>query len=195
VKTIHGDTSHYRSVRARDRQSGAVEERAQRVHTDYQRHARRLDRQYHPLASPPVTLAPGPVSQIILDHVRVRGLVIGAYGEWSWDVEWLLLWLLEEAARTAARRDWRRMGCVSEDVAYGLIVASYRRRMGVVAVREMARHRYRQAQLVGLTRLQLDAIGRERERQRQGVQQAEARAERSVELAQAYVVPAFERRA
>jgi len=169
----------------------SVEERAQRVHPDYQRHARRLDRQYHPLASPPVTLAPGPVSQIILDHVRVRGLVIGAYSEWSWDVEWLL----EEEARTAARRDWRRMGCVSEDVAYGLIVASYRRRMGVVAVREMARHRYRQAQLVGLTRLQLDAIGRERERQRQGVQQAEARAERSVELAQAYVVPAFERRA
>ena len=67
--------------------------------------------------------------------------------------------------------------------------------MGVVAVREMARHRYRQAQLVGLTRLQLDAIGRERELQRRGVQQAEARAERSVELAQAYVVPAFERRA
>ena len=65
----------------------------------------------------------------------------------------------------------------------------------VVAVREMARHRYRQAQLVGLTRLQLDAIGRERELQRRGAQQAEAWAERSVELAQAYVVPAFERRA
>ena len=65
------------------------------------------------------------------------------------DVEWLL----EEAARTAARRDWRRMGMAGEQVAYALIVASYRRRMGVVAVREMARHRYRQSQYAGLTRL------------------------------------------
>ena len=43
----------------------------------------------------------------------------------------------------------------------------------------MARHRYRQSQYVGLTRLQLDEIGRERDLQRQGAQQAEARAERA----------------
>jgi hypothetical protein len=79
------------------------------------------------------------VEQIVLDHDRVRGAVLGGYGEWSMDVEWLL----EEAARTAARRDWRRMGFPGEDVAYGLIVATYRRRMGVIAVREMARHRHR----------------------------------------------------
>ena len=115
--------------------------------------------------------------------------MIGAYGEWSWDVEWLL----EEAARTAARRDWRRMGVAGEAVAYGFLVASYRRRMGVVAVREMARHRYRQSQLAGLTRMQLDEIGRERQTQRAGAERAEARAERSVELAQARVPPAFER--
>ena len=48
----------------------------------------------------------------------------------------------------------------------------------------MARHRYRQSRFVGLTRLQLDEIGRERDLQRQGAQQAEARAERAVELAQ-----------
>ena len=45
-----------------------------------------------------------------------------------------------------------------QQVAYGLIVASYRRRMGVIAVREMARHRYRQSQFAGLTRLQLDEV-------------------------------------
>ena len=45
----------------------------------------------------------------------------------------------------------------------------------------------------GLTRLQLDEIGRERDLQRQGAQQAEARAERAVELAQERVVPAHER--
>ena len=48
-------------------------ERAQQVHTEYLRHARQLDRRYHPQASPPVTLTPGPVEQIVLDHDRARG--------------------------------------------------------------------------------------------------------------------------
>ena len=52
-----------------------------------------------------------------------------------------------------------------QQVAYGLIVASYRRRMGVIAVREMARHR--ESQFAGLTRLQLDEVGRERQVQQQ----------------------------
>ena len=96
------------------------------------------------------------------------------------------------------RRAWRRGGSEAELAAHGSgvggdLVASYRRRMGIVAVREMARHRYRQSQYVGLTRLQLDEIGRERDLQRQGAQQAEARAERAVELAQERVVPAYER--
>ena len=177
----------WKTAKARDRQSGAVEERAQHVHTEYLRHARQLDRRYHPQASPPVTLTPGPVEQIVLDHDCVRGAVLGGYGEWSMDVEWLL----EEAARTAARRDWRRMGFPGEDVAYGLIVATYQRRMGVIAVREMARHRYRQSQYAGLTRLQLDEVGRERQVQRQGARRAEALAEGSVELAQAMVPQAL----
>ena len=83
------------------------------------------------------------------------------------------------------------MGAAGEDVAYGFIVASYRRRMGVIAVREMARHRYRQSQFAGLTRLQLDEVGRERQMQRQGAQRAEALAEGSVELAQAMVPQAL----
>ena len=87
------------------------------------------------------------MEQILLDHDRTRGIVLGGDGEWSCDVEWLL----EEAAHTAARRDWRRMGVVSESVAYGFLVASYRRRMGLVAVREMARHRYRQSQFVAMS--------------------------------------------
>ena len=106
-----------------------------------------------------------------------------------WDVEWLL----EEAARAAAHRDWRRMGVPSEAVAYGFLVASYRRRMGLVVVREMARHRWRQAQLAGLTRHQLDEIAREREAQRQGAARATERADRSIEIALAHVPSAFER--
>ena len=42
--------------------------------------------------------------------------------------------------------------------------------MGVVAVWEMARHRYRQSQLAGLTRMKLDEIGRERQAQRAGAE-------------------------
>ena len=84
-------------------------------------------------------------------------------------------------------------GCSSESVAYSRIVASYRRRMGVVAVREMARHRIRQSAYVGLTRQQLDDIMQERERQRDRLEAAAAAADRSVEIAQSYVVPAFER--
>ena len=84
------------------------------------------------------------------------------------------------------------MGFPGEDVAYGLIVATYRRRMGVIAVREMARHRYRQSQYAGLTRLQLDEVGRERQVQRhEGARRADALAEGSVELAQAMVPQAL----
>ena len=46
--------------------------------------------------------------------------------------------------------------------------------------------------LLGLTRLQHDEIGRERQVQRQGAQRAEARAEMSVELAQARILPTYE---
>ena len=187
--SIHAGSSRYTThARARDRQCGAVEERAQQVHPDYVRHARQLDRRYHGPGTITHRYPVGPVEQVLLDHVWTRGLVFGAYGEWSWDVEWLL----EEAARAAAQRDWRRMGVVSRDVAYGFLVASYRRRMGVVAVREMARHRYRQSQMVGLTRAQLSGIAREAQRHRDGEARGEERAERAVEMAQERVVPAFE---
>ena len=74
-----------------------------------------------------------------------------------------------------------------------LIVASYRRRLGIVVVREFARHRYRQSQLVGLTREQLTAIARDAQRQRAGATRGEELAALVVELAQQRVVPAAER--
>ena len=55
-------------ARARDRQSGAVEERAQQVHPAYIRHARVLDRRLHPAGSPTHRYPHGPVEQVILDH-------------------------------------------------------------------------------------------------------------------------------
>ena len=50
-----------------------------------------------------------------------------------------------------------------------------------------------QSAYVGLTRQQLDDIMQERERQRDRLEAAAAAADRSVEIAQSYVVPAFER--
>ena len=88
------------------------------------------------------------------------------------------------------------MGCSSESVAYSRIVrVAYRSPAHgpVVAVREMARHRIHQSAYVGLTRQQLDDIMQERERQRDRLEAAAAAADRSVEIAQSYVVPAFER--
>ena len=59
--------------------------------------------------------------------------------------------------------------------------------------REFARHRYRQSQLVGLTREQLTAIARDAQRQRAGATRGEELAALVVELAQQRVVPAAER--
>jgi len=81
MKTIHVGTALYRTPRARDRhrpqRSSGVEQRAQAVHPAYVHHARELDRRYHRLRSPPLTITPGPVEQILLDHDRTRGIVLG----------------------------------------------------------------------------------------------------------------------
>ena len=164
-----------------------MEERAQQVHPEYLATSATHGswRRYHPQASPPVTIAPGPVEQVVLDHDRVRGVVIGGYGEWSMDVEWIL----EEAARTAARRDWSGMGLPGEQVAYAR--SSSRPTVGAWASSQYGRWRgtdtASRSSRASLTRLQLDEVGRERQVQQQGRQRAEALAERSVEIAQAMV--------
>ena len=65
-----------------------------------------------------------------LAWARERGC-FEAYGEWSWDVEWLL----EEAASRAAQTSWARMGYRRATEARALILQWYRRRMGITVVR------------------------------------------------------------
>jgi len=65
----------------------------------------------------------------------VRGLVFGAWGEASPDIEKLLTWL----AGLGASRHWRTMGCLEEAKARGILAWSLRRRWGLTAVRENAR--------------------------------------------------------
>ena len=123
-----------------------------------------------------------PILQLLLSHGRVRGAVFGAYGEWSWDVEWLL----EEAASQAAQTSWARMGYRRPSEARALILQWYRRRMGITVVRAMARHRWRHSQYVGLTGVQLEHARRraDREHQRRAREQAEARSDEVVRMAQ-----------
>ena len=92
--------------------------------------------------------------------------------------------LIEAAASTAAHRLWRRMGGRSESSARAILITSYRRRMGLTVVREMASHVIRQSQLAGLSREQLGQVTRERQIQRAGTARAVAGAMRAVEIAQ-----------
>ena len=88
----------------------------------------------------------------------MRGLVFGQYGEWSEDVDSLL----ELAATSRARRDWRFLGARSQSEARGVFIALYRRRLGCFVVREYARHRLRRIPFIGLTREQVTTRRRRR---------------------------------
>ena len=143
--------------------SGAVQARAQRVHTDYVRHARTLDARYYP-AGHPRHGDPGPILQLLLSHGRVRGAVLGAYGEWSWDVEWLL----DEAASHTAQASWARMGYRQAGHggarAHSPVVQATN---GVLAKVAMARHCWHHLQYVGLTGVQLEHSRRRADREHQ----------------------------
>ena len=87
----------------------------------------------------------------------------------------------------------------NEAEARACVLSRLRRRVGLVVVREMARHRWRHTQLVGLTRAQLTAIGREAPLQRIQAMRATRStrtADHAIEVAQAYFRyfrPAFAR--
>ena len=51
-----------------------------------------------------------------------------------------------------ATKHWRLLGARSQGEVHGFYVAQLRRRMGVTAVREFARHRLRRAAYVGVPR-------------------------------------------
>lgn len=146
VKTIHGGSDCYQSARAAEQQSGAVQERAYRVIGEVRRHAERLDRELHPPGDTRIALreaALGPT----------RGLVFGQYGEASADVHALI----ELTARREAERRWRRHGARTLAEAVSALTADVRRHVGIVAVREMARHRLRRVQWVGVPRSAVEA--------------------------------------
>ena len=153
VKTIHAGSGHYYSLRGREEQSGAVHDRELQVWTDYQSHARALDRAHSPAGQQP-----------ILDRLRsfgrTRGLIYGAYGEASHDVHALI----SIAADARARELWRAHGASSVAAMRSFLVSQARRRVGMAAVQAMARHRLDRLPFVGCSR----AVVQARAQRRQG---------------------------
>ena len=140
VKVVFGGGGVYSSARARDDRSGAVAHRAKQVAGEYRNHANRLDRDHS---------APGttPIRDRLNSFTEVRALVLGQYGEASADVHHLII----ACATEMARKQWQWLGARNENEAHAAIISTLRTRLGLITVREMARHRLRRVCFVGVS--------------------------------------------
>ena len=138
LKTLHHGTSTYPFTAQR---CEAVARRARALPAEYASKATRVDRQY--CGTPEGEI--GPVARRLQSFEAVRGLVFGAWGECSPDVEKLLSWL----AGVGAVRHWRGMGCRDETGARGILAWYLRRRWALTAMREHARLKLGRLQFVG----------------------------------------------
>ena len=133
VKTLHRGSSTYKRSDVREGVRGrAVERRANAVHSEYVRKAKRLDREFGPQLAEGET---GLVEAKLAEFGRVRGFVFGASGESSPDVEAFI----HELGAMGASRSWRNMGARSELEAKGLIKQMAREAIGIAIVRGNAR--------------------------------------------------------
>ena len=135
LKTIHlslADGGFYRPASLGAR-AGNVAERARRVPIEYVDHARRLDDRHHGVDRDDAR--GGPVLAALRAWPPVLGLIFGAFGEASDEVEELV----QEVATRRASAEWRRMGAREEAEARAFILAQLRRQWGCCAVRERAR--------------------------------------------------------
>ena len=78
----------------------------------------------------------------------MKVLVFGNYGECSADVHHLL----DACATAVARKTWQWVGARNEAEARACVLSRLRRRVGLVVVREMARHRLRRVPYIGVPR-------------------------------------------
>ena len=72
----------------------------------------------------------GPLEAEVKRHGRIDGLVFGAYGEASSDVEQLV----QKIAAGSAQRHWRGMGARDVMEAKSILIARARKWLGVEAV-------------------------------------------------------------
>ena len=124
--------SLYRPIRFhRARVCGAVNKRAQEVHTEYDKKARKIDVQYNAWLGP----EPGPVERKLAQFGRVEGLAVGVHGEGSDD----LLKLLDRISERGAVRRFHQLGFSSAKRALPVIKRYTTMVVGIEALRGTAR--------------------------------------------------------
>ena len=109
----------------------AVARRARAIPAEYAAKTSRVDSVYCGTPDGEV----GPVARRLVTFDPVLGLVFGAWGEASPQVEKLLSWLAKEGSTKL----WRDMGCADAAAARGILAWSIRRRWAMTALRQNAR--------------------------------------------------------
>jgi len=138
LKTLHiGSTTYQPSGHRCD----AVARRARALPAEYSAKARRLDQQFCGASAGQV----GPVEAKLRSFDPVRGIVFGAFGEGSPDVERLI----SAFAKVGAARHWQGMLATSPQEAIGVIAWMLRRRWAMTALRENARLKLERLEYVG----------------------------------------------
>ena len=138
LKTLHAGPATYPSSVHR---CGAVARRARALPAEYAAKARHVDQRF---CGTPAD-ATGPVETKLRTFDPVRGLVFGAWGEASPDVERLL----SAFCRSGAQHHWRGMQAESASNAQGVLAWMLRRRWGMTALREAARLKLERLEFVG----------------------------------------------
>ena len=138
LKTLHVGPSTYAPALHR---CEAVARKARTLPSVYAAKAREVDVRFCHTA--PGTV--GPVETKLRTYDPVRGLVFGAFGETSPDVERLL----SACCQAGATRHWREMRLATPAEARGILAWMLRVRWGMTAVREAARLKLERLEFVG----------------------------------------------
>ena len=117
---------------ASTKHGAVIESRANRVHTEYLHHAGQIDAKFfkHTSTSPGI----GPITKVLSQYPRVKGLGVGAFGEFSTDLEELL-----ELTARARALEYADTYAVPEDRVISAFVWDTRRRWAMTAIRAISR--------------------------------------------------------
>ena len=128
-----------------DRDRAAANKRQEKVDSEYRSQAKAVDKKYCNHDDP---LKAGPVERRLRKDIRGRvwGLVVGAMGEVSDDLQALM----EEMAERMSSK-WKKHGARNKDEERAVAMVRIRRLIGIEAVRSMARLKLERAKWVCLT--------------------------------------------
>ena len=138
--------------RARTGFRSAVRRREDRVVTDYQRHAREVDRR---LAERGYEGGVADYLSTFIRDKRLRGVVFGSSNEGSPNMHQLL----REVAREQAAARWRQAGARGYADYLSFLTTALYRRWGAAFARANARVRITRLRLVGSRGRRADAVG------------------------------------